>query len=203
MRNLNAKEADYTKLEEEVTMLKCDLEKTTAKLNTCLKFEKSSEILTNIIDSQRPPSSKTGVGYERGSKHYDCTFKGFVKEGSCIEDSSTKFRRVEHKKDYGKEGYKSSFYGYCYSCNYFGHRARECRKCDENFHGLRSRIQYGHLVRYCRYGYMKSLEGYKRSYTKNKHKGPIFVWRKKLDEDKQNNENSWTSRKNYKKNNEN
>ena len=42
MRKLNAKKVDYAKLEEEVTMLKSDLEKTTVELDTSLKFEKSS-----------------------------------------------------------------------------------------------------------------------------------------------------------------
>lgn len=95
MRKLNSKEADYAKLEEEHTMLKSDLEKTILKSNTNLKFEKSSEILTNIIDSQKPSSSKTGVGYERSSKNHDCTFKGFIKEGRSMEDLSTKEEELE------------------------------------------------------------------------------------------------------------
>jgi hypothetical protein len=61
---LKEKEENCEKLEYEIVSLRKELEKTTIKLNRSLKFEKSIETLDNIINCQRSPFIKTGLGYD-------------------------------------------------------------------------------------------------------------------------------------------
>ena len=93
-RKIDTKKVEYCKLKEELVILKTNLEKTMIKLNIILKFEKSSEILTNIIHSQRPSKIKKGIGCEREENKQDNTFKGFIKEGSSNDGSYTEFKGV-------------------------------------------------------------------------------------------------------------
>jgi hypothetical protein len=61
---LKEKEENCEKIESETVSLRKELEKTTIKLNRSLKFEKSTETLYNIINCQRSPFIKTGLGYD-------------------------------------------------------------------------------------------------------------------------------------------
>jgi hypothetical protein len=61
---LKKKEENCEELESEIVSLRKDLEKSTAKLNISLKFEKSTGILGDIINFQRSPFIKTGLGYD-------------------------------------------------------------------------------------------------------------------------------------------
>jgi predicted RNase H-like nuclease (RuvC/YqgF family) len=61
---LKKKEENCEELESEIVSLRKELEKTTIKLNRSLKFEKSIEILDDIINCQRSPFIKTGLGYD-------------------------------------------------------------------------------------------------------------------------------------------
>lgn len=88
-----------------------------------IKFGKSSEILTTIIDSQKPSSSKSGVGFGRNLNN-NKSFKGFIKEGDDIGENEIS-KEVNKLNDVHKPHY--NFLGYCYSCSHFGHRAIECR----------------------------------------------------------------------------
>jgi hypothetical protein len=62
---LKEKEENCEKLESEIVSLRKELEKTTIKLNRSLKFEKSIETLDDIINCQRYPFIKTGLGYDK------------------------------------------------------------------------------------------------------------------------------------------
>ena len=56
------------KLESEIVLLRKELEKSTAQLNRSLKFGKCVEILDDIVNCQRPPNIKTGIGYDKNQK---------------------------------------------------------------------------------------------------------------------------------------
>lgn len=60
---LKEKEELCEKLEVDVTYLRKELEQIATQLNTKLKFEKSTAILDEILNSQRSPFDKTGLGY--------------------------------------------------------------------------------------------------------------------------------------------
>jgi hypothetical protein len=62
---LKEKEENCEKLEAEIVSLRKELEKSTAQLNRSLKFEKSIEILDDIIKFQRSPLIKTSLGYDK------------------------------------------------------------------------------------------------------------------------------------------
>jgi chromosomal replication initiation ATPase DnaA len=62
--HLKKKEENYKELESTIVSSRKELEKTTIKLNRSLNFEKSIETLDNIINCQRSPFIKTGLGYD-------------------------------------------------------------------------------------------------------------------------------------------
>ena len=62
---LKEKEENCDNLEVELVSLKRDLEKSIAQLNRILKFEKSSKTLDHIINCQRSPFIKMGLGYKK------------------------------------------------------------------------------------------------------------------------------------------
>ena len=57
------KNASYCKLEEEVVSLKMKLEEANKNVNKYSKFEKSFEILDQMIMQQRDSKEKSGLGY--------------------------------------------------------------------------------------------------------------------------------------------
>ena len=59
---LDEKEDQCQKLEMEVVCLK----KTSEKSNACVKFRNNSIILDEILDRQRSPFDKSGLGYNSG-----------------------------------------------------------------------------------------------------------------------------------------
>ena len=59
---LNEKEEQCQKLEMEVVGLR----KTSENSNACVKFRNSSIILDEILDYQRSPFDKFGIGYNSG-----------------------------------------------------------------------------------------------------------------------------------------
>jgi chromosome segregation ATPase len=59
-KRLNDKEQNCEKLEAEIVLLRRKLEKGT----NLSKFESSSKILDDILNSQRPSSNKVGLGYD-------------------------------------------------------------------------------------------------------------------------------------------
>jgi hypothetical protein len=61
---LRKKEENCKDLEYEIVSLRKELEKTTIKLDRSLKFEKSTEILDDIINFQIYPFIKTSLGYD-------------------------------------------------------------------------------------------------------------------------------------------
>jgi hypothetical protein len=62
-KQLNEKQQDCKKLETEIVQLKRELEKG----NNQSIFENSSKILNDILNSQRSPNDKIGLGYDQDS----------------------------------------------------------------------------------------------------------------------------------------
>ena len=63
IKQLNEKQQDYNKLEIEIVQLKRELEKG----NNQSRFENSSKISNDILNSQRSPNDKKGLGYDQYS----------------------------------------------------------------------------------------------------------------------------------------
>jgi hypothetical protein len=61
LKQLNDREQDCENLEAEIILLKGEIEKEKKQS----RFENSSKILNDIINSQRSPSNKTGLGYDQ------------------------------------------------------------------------------------------------------------------------------------------
>jgi hypothetical protein len=127
-------------LEAEVVELRKKTEQSEAHVKT------SSSILDEILESQRSPFHKTGLGYGKTKKE--------TKEGSSYSlfapsvpaqkkeevkseaknkpyvapRPQVRFRREPTPRYDQRDRYDGTFHGYCFSCNGYGHRAVDCRR---------------------------------------------------------------------------
>jgi hypothetical protein len=143
---VNEKEYSCHKLEAEVV----DLRKKVEKSN---KFLNSSTILNEILDSQRSPNDKSGLGYNTEaidveastSKKHEVS-PSLSKDGNNVASQPYtqgkecfKITRQERHQEAiftpqgretpsiwtPKQRYENIFHGHCYSCNEYGHKALE------------------------------------------------------------------------------
>jgi hypothetical protein len=122
-----------------------------------MKFEKISTTLNEILNCQRSPFDKTGLGYsekkevaneeastssKQSSEERTKSYVDILKKSIKVEDNRKEEQYVPQKtnlphKDRIKKTlpsrwnhtirYQNSFFGYCYSCNGFGHKEIDCR----------------------------------------------------------------------------
>ena len=134
------------KLEMEVVGLRKKDKKNEALVN----FHDSSIVLDKILDCQRSPLDKTGLGYKKNKEKSEddtwslktpeagpSTSKAAPQAPAHDNKNSGKSKvkqgvRSVHQSNFIKETaprprYESSFNGYCYSCSNFGHKAMDCR----------------------------------------------------------------------------
>jgi transposase InsO family protein len=164
-RQLSEKKARCEALEQEVVKTRKEMEKFQALYNQNLSSIKASEGLATILNQQRNPKLKTGLGYEEGSssdkprneepiKFVKSTTNDNNKPAETKEDnqpprtSKEKGARTEsveqrnnalpaeRRHQHGRNRfaqrrqpfsrYKEFFYGYCFYCSNFGHKAVNC-----------------------------------------------------------------------------
>jgi hypothetical protein len=168
---LSEKRARSEALEEEVVKTRKEMEKFQALYHQNLSSIKASEGLATILNQQRNPKLKTGLGYEEGSSsgqprnkepikfvkasvHVKSTTNDNNKPAETKEDnqlprtSKEKGARTEsveqrnnalpaqrhHQHERNRfaqrrqpfSRYKEFFYGYCFYCSNFGHKAVNC-----------------------------------------------------------------------------
>jgi hypothetical protein len=164
-QQLSEKKARCEALEQEVVKMRKEMEKFQALYNQNLSSIKASEGLATILNQQRNPKLKTGLGYEEGSssgKPGDEEPIKFVKSSTNDNNNPAKTKEdnqpprsskvndarsesieqrsnvltVERRHQSGRNRfvqrrqpffrYKESFYGYCFYCANFGHKAVNC-----------------------------------------------------------------------------
>jgi hypothetical protein len=168
---LSEKRARSEALEEEVVKTRKEMEKFQALYHQNLSSIKASEGLATILNQQRNPKLKTGLGYEEGSSsgqprnkepikfvkasvHVKLTTNDNNKPAETKEDNqpprtskgkSARTESVEQRNNalptqghhqHGRNRfsqrrqpfsrYKEFFYGYCFYCSNFGHKAVNC-----------------------------------------------------------------------------
>jgi hypothetical protein len=162
---INEKEESCCKLEAEIV----DLRKKVEKSN---KFLNSSQILDEILESQRSPYDKSGLGYKKEATHAEAsTSKKHEVSPSKKEDNVAKQPSTQGKENFKrtkqgrhqeailgtpKQRYESIFHGHCYSCNGYGHKDFECRSYERRYNGRFYNTmrcwrcdQVGHIVVHC------------------------------------------------------
>jgi hypothetical protein len=147
--HVNEKEESCHKLEAEVV----DLRKKVEKSN---KFLNSSTILNEILDSQRSPNDKSGLGYNKEATHLEASTSkkhevspSFSKDRNNVSSKpSTQSKETFKRKKQGRHQEANHLYTskqiqkrepsrwtpkqryenvHCYSCNEYGHKALEHR----------------------------------------------------------------------------
>ena len=98
-KQLEEKEEIQEELEKEIVMLKRKLQKETIKQS----FNKSTKILNQIIDSQRPIHDKSGLGYSKEDEKYEIgTWNSKKHEESTSfskdESEATRHEHVQRKE---------------------------------------------------------------------------------------------------------
>jgi hypothetical protein len=124
------------------------------KVENSNKFLNISTILNEILDSQRSPNDKSGLGYNKEDTHVEeSTSKKnevspslskdgnnvasqpstqgkesskITKEGRYQEAIFTPQIRETPSRWTPKKRYENVFHGHCYSCNEYGHKSLEC-----------------------------------------------------------------------------
>jgi hypothetical protein len=161
-QQLSEKKARCESLEQEVVKTRKEMEKFQALYNQNLSSIKASEGLTTILNQQRNPKMKIGLGYEEGSRNGKPGIEEpikFVKsttnddnepvetkednqppktskgKGARIESEERRNNVLSTKRRYQQERnqfvqrrqpfsrYKEIFYGYCFYCSNFSHKA--------------------------------------------------------------------------------
>jgi hypothetical protein len=151
-QQLSEKKLRCESLEEEIVKTKKEMEKFKGLYHQNLPSIKASEELTSILNQQRNSKLKNGLGYEEGSSsdHPSNTDSiKFVKSSNIDnshpaetkkEDQPSRWNerknpRIEfadHKiyqppqRRQSFSRYKNFFYGYCFFCSNFGHKAIKC-----------------------------------------------------------------------------
>jgi hypothetical protein len=162
---LSEKRARSEALEEEVVKTRKEMEKFQTLYHQNLSSIKASEGLTTILNQQRNPKLKTGLGFEEGSssgqprnkepiKFVKSTTNDNHKPSETKEDNQpprtskergARTESVEQRNNvlpaqghhqHGRNRfaqrrqsfsrYKEFFYGYCFYCSNFGHKAVNC-----------------------------------------------------------------------------
>jgi hypothetical protein len=175
---VNEKEESCHKLEDKVV----DLRKKVEKSN---KFLNISTILNEILDNQISPNDKSDLGYKKEDTHVEASTSkkhevspSLSKDGNNVasqpstqgNESFKETKQGRHQEAIftsqnkfktpsiwaPKQRYENVFYGQCYSCNEYGHKALECilyaRRDNESFHNtLRCWRcdQVGHIAAHC------------------------------------------------------
>ena len=126
------------------------LRKKGKKNEALVKLQDSSIVLDKILDCQRSPLDKTGLGYKKNKeKSEDDTWSLKTPEAGPSTSKAAPHAPAHDNKDFGsskmKQGvrsipqsnfikettprpsYESGFNGYCYFCSNFGHKAVDYR----------------------------------------------------------------------------
>ena len=187
-QQLSSKIKECERLEAEIVSIRKDLEKSQAVYHQNMTYAKATNNLNNILDSQRSPLLKTGIGYDESmSKRKSETTESvkFVKANSNSGESKCETSKlnnlVEHHIQQSKKSeekskvainneghgphsifvqgkidqrfrrpfsqrqsisrYQNFFYGYCFCCSEFGHKAMDCQF---NLKNLYKRFQNSH-----------------------------------------------------------
>jgi hypothetical protein len=138
------KEESCHKLEVEVVDLRKKVEKSNKLLN-------SSTILNEILDSQRSPNDKSGLGYKKETTHVEASTSkkhevspSLSKDGNNVASQPStqgkeRTKQGGHKEAISKsqskfktpsiwtpkQRYENVFHGHYYSCNEYGHKDLE------------------------------------------------------------------------------
>ena len=134
------KDKAYQMLEVEVVELRKKAEQSEAHVKT------SSSILDEILESQRSPFDKIGLGYGKTKKEIEegpsCSLfapsipaqkkeemRSEVKNKPYVPlRPQARFRREPTPRYDQTNRYDGTFHGYCFSCNGYGHRVVDCRR---------------------------------------------------------------------------
>jgi hypothetical protein len=170
------KEEEVEKLQEEVVTLRSKivkLNKNVEEIETSTSIIENEEKHSRLLEKKNEENRKSYVEVLKGRNH------GQPKSKKTIEDTSSRrpstfnpqiifnhdhdqsrqnFKRTTPKRRSFTPMYANLFYGLCYACNNFGHKAVICRANSMNIKKIETHTQNGYPRR--------SSETQRRSYNR-------------------------------------
>jgi hypothetical protein len=151
-QQLSEKKLRCEALEEEIVKTRKEMEKFKGLYHQNLSSIKASEELTSILNQQRNSKLKDGLGYEEGSSSdhpSNIDSIKFVKSSNINNSHPAETKEKDHPSKWNEKKnprtkfvdqkvyrspqrrqifprYKNFFYGYCFLCSNFGHKAINC-----------------------------------------------------------------------------
>jgi hypothetical protein len=151
-QQLSEKKLRCEALEEEIVKTRKEMEKFKGLYHQNLPSIKASEELSSILNQQRNSKLKAGLGYEEGSSSDHPSDKEsikFVKSSNIVNSHSAETKKENQLARWNERKnprtelvdqkvyrppqrrqffprYKNFFYGYCFFCSNFGHKAINC-----------------------------------------------------------------------------
>jgi hypothetical protein len=108
-KQLTESETRCEKLEEEIVTVRKELEKFQALYHQNLSSIKASEELNDILNKQRSPLIKSGLGYEQGSSSSSSENKGITRVINFQSSKQSEFTKsaISNKAEKGKNNMKA------------------------------------------------------------------------------------------------
>ena len=190
---LHSSRQQVTTSMEEAKNLKQEVDGLKDQLKTVEKFKKGIEALDKVLSLQRFPLNKSSLGYDQVHMLKGSSSIIQVDDKCC--DDTPKETTSKKKGYYKQEGqkspkYKSAFYGYCFCCNNYGHKASDCQAYGKHNKMRRNHNPCGPLPNYLIECYNCHNYGHisRRCTTRPPRPRYTKVWRRKSEVQNKNND---------------
>ena len=131
---------------EELEAKVVSLREEVQKGKTIQNYANSSRALEELINNQQSYNDKTGIDYKEeevgpSTKKYNEPMRSDMHVDFTGQDSQEQPQKTIPRQKF-PSSYQHIFYGYCYSCGKFGHKAVECRTYPRNEYNSRGSVKY-------------------------------------------------------------
>ena len=116
------------------------------KGKTIQNYANSSRALEELINNKRSYNNRTGIGYKEeeagpSTTKYNEPMRSDMHVDFIGQDSQEQpWKKIPRRKFPSR--YQHIFYGYCYSCGKFGHKAIEYHTYPRNEYNSRRSVKY-------------------------------------------------------------
>ena len=131
---------------EELEAKVVSLREEVKKGKTIQNYANNSRALEELINNKQSYNEKTSIGYKEeeagpSTTKYNEPMRSDMHVDFIGQDSQEQPWKTIPRRKFPSR-YQHIFYGYCYSCGKFGHKAVECRTYPRNEYNSRRSVKY-------------------------------------------------------------